>query len=650
MKNLLSFFAIIIMSLSALAVQKNTIVTIDGRPVSKEEFEIIYRKNNTNLNDENEVKTPQEYMKMFIDFKLKVIEAENRGLDTTQSFKTELAGYRDELAKTYLTDVNVTDSMVKVAYYRSVNFIKVSHILIEVKQDASPEDTLKAYNKLIEIRNMYLNKEKTFGELALEYSMDPGSARDSGSLPYFSAFKMITLFENKAYSIKVGEVSMPFRTQVGYHILKVDDLKPSQGEMKVAHIMKKFSNNIEVSAEEDNKVKAFMDSVYTLLQNGADFGKLARELSDDKLAAQNDGVMKFISLEFGVPEFVDAAFSLKNDGDYTKPVRTKYGWHIIKRIEHRPDPTFEEKKAELTKKIKDDPLRSDYSKYRFVQNLKKEYGYTQYNDNLKKFKEIIQSTSADTLYKLPESCEKIVLFKFADKEYTALDYFKTIISHYKLSYILKYKFLIGFDEYINELAIAYEDSRLEEKYPDFKYLIKEYHDGMLLFSVMETEVWNKAIEDSLGLANYYEQNKGKYLLGEHFDGLLIKCDDEASRKLIEQSIEKGITDPDSLMEIANNDGKKNKVTKGRWEKGSNHQIDYLVWKGEKPRDLNEKLQFVSGTIKENGVKTLNEARGLYISDYQALIEKEWLKQLHEKYTVKVNEQLLRKVKSIEKKK
>jgi peptidyl-prolyl cis-trans isomerase SurA len=649
MKNLLSFFALLIISLSALAIQKNTIVTIDGRPVSQEEFEIIYRKNNTNLNDENEVKSPQEYMKMFIDFKLKVIEAENRGLDTAQSFKTELAGYRDELAKTYLTDVNVTDSMVKVAYYRSVNFIKVSHILLEVKEDASPDDTLKAYNKLIEIRNMYLNKEKTFGQLALEYSNDTGSARDSGNIGYFSAFKMITLFENKAYATKVGEVSMPFRTQVGFHILKVEDLKPSQGEMKVAHIMKKFSTNNDVPAEEDRKAKAFMDSVYNLLQNGADFGKLARELSDDKLAAQNEGVMRFISLEFGVPEFANAAFTLKNDGEYTKPVRTKYGWHIIKRIEHRTDPTFEEKKAELTKKIKDDPLRSDYSKYRFTQNLKKEYKYSPYNDNIKKFKEIIQSTCTDTLLSLPESCEKIVLFKFADKEYTARDYFNTILSHYKLSYILKYKFLIGFDEYINELAIAYEDSRLEDKYPDFRYLIKEYHDGMLLFSVMETEVWNKAIEDSVGLVNYYENNKGKFQLGEHFDGLLIKCDDEDSRKLIEQSIEKGITDPDSLMKISNIDGKKNKATKGRWEKGANRQIDYLVWKGEKPRDLNEKLQFVSGTLKESGVKTLNEARGLYISDYQALIEKEWLKQLHDKYPVKVNEQLLRKVKSIEKK-
>jgi peptidyl-prolyl cis-trans isomerase SurA len=649
MKNLLSIFVIFIMLSTNLAAQKNTIVTIDGRPVSTEEFETIYKKNNSNLNDENEVKSPQEYMKMFIDFKLKVIEAENRGLDTTQSFIDELAGYREELAKTYLTDVGVTDSIVKLAYYRTKNLVKVSHILIQLTANASPEDTLKAYNKMIDIRNQYLNKEKTFGELAKEYSEDTGSANDSGSLPYFTAFKMITPFENAAFSTKVGEISMPIRTQVGFHLIKSEDLKPSQGEIKVAHIMKKFSNINEVNAEENQRCKAFIDSVYTLLQNGADFGSLAKELSDDNISAKHDGVMKFISQDFAIPEFADAAFSLKSDGDYSKPIMTKYGWHIIKRLEHRPVPTFEEMEVELTKKVKADPLRSKYSKMKFIENMKKEYGFSSYNDNIKKFNDIL-STSPDTLYKLPEDCEKLVLFKFAGKENTADSYFKSIYGQYHLSFILKFKFINGLDEYINQVITAHENSMLEEKYPEFKYLIKEYHDGILLFSIMESEVWNKAIEDSLGLTKFYEQNKGKFLLGEHFDGLLIKCVDEDSKKLIEQSIEKGITDPDSLMQIANKDEKKNIVTKGRWEKGANRQVDYLVWKGEKPHDLNENLQFVSGSIKENGIKTLDEARGLYISDYQATIEKDWLQKLHAKYTVQVNDKLLRKVKSIEKKK
>ena len=640
---------------TSLGAQKNTIVTIDGRAVSKEEFENIYQKNNTNLNDENEVKSPKDYMKMFIDFKLKVIEAENRGLDTTQSFISELAEYRDELAKTYLTDVNVTDSMVKEAYYRTVNLVKVNHILISLGENATPEDTLKVYNKMIEIRNMYLNKEKTFDELAKEFSEDPSSAKESGSLPYFSAFKMIKPFEDVAFTTKIGEVSMPFRTRFGYHILKVIDLKPSRGEVKVAHIMKEFKNANEVPSDEDNRDKAIIDSVYTLLQNGSDFGKLAQEISDDRQSGRNNGEMNYyISEDFAVKDFADAAFNLQKIGDYSKPLRTKFGWHIIKLIDRHPVLSFEEMQSDLTKKVKTDPSRSKQSKTKFIENLKKEYGFTLNDDNFKKLKELAKTIPTDTLDNLPENCKNLILFRFAGKDFTSDQYFKFILSkpiNKERNFIRTNHLNVCLDEFIEKELTSYEDSRLEEKYPEFRYLIKEYHDGILLFSIMESEVWNKAIDDSLGLTKYYDQNKGKYQFGENFDGLLITCVDAESRKTIEKSIANGITNPDSLMGIANKDnGKNNKVIKGRWEKGSNRQIDYLVWKAEKPGNFNEELEFTSGSIKNGGVKTLDEARGLYISDYQAVIEKEWLKQLREKYVVKIDESLLRKVKSLEKKK
>jgi peptidyl-prolyl cis-trans isomerase SurA len=652
MKKLFSFLVISIMLTTTLVAQKNTIVTIDGRAVSKEEFENIYQKNNTNLNDENEVKSPKDYMKMFIDFKLKVIEAENRGLDTTQSFINELAEYRNELAKTYLTDVNVTDSMVKQAYYRTANLVKVNHILISLAENASPEDTLKIYNKMIEIRNMYLNKEKTFDELAKEYSEDPSSAKESGSLPYFSAFKMIKPFEDVAFTTKIGEVSMPFRTRFGYHILKVIDLKPSRGEVKVAHIMKEFKNANDVSTDEDNRNKVVIDSVYKLLQNGSDYGKLAQEISDDKQSGRNNGEMNYyISEDFAVKDFADAAFNLQKIGDYSKPIRTKFGWHIIKLIDRHPVLSFEEMQSDLTKKVKGDPTRNKQSKTKFIENLKKEYGFTLNDNNFKTLKELVKTITTDTLYQLPEKCSKLVLFRFAATDYTSDEYFTFILNkliNKERNFIRTNHLNVCLDEFIEQALTDYENIHLEDKYPEFKYLIKEYHDGILLFSIMESEVWNKAIDDSLGLTKYYDQNKGKYQFDENFDGLLITCVDADSRKIIEKSIADGITNPDSLMAIANKDNeKKNRVVKGRWEKGSNRQIDYFVWKAEKPDNLNEELQFTSGTIKNGGVKTLDEARGLYISDYQAVIEKEWLEQLRKKYVVKINEPLLRKVKSLE---
>jgi peptidyl-prolyl cis-trans isomerase SurA len=641
---------ILLLSLSQLLIaQKNSVVTIDGRPISKEEFEVIYQKNNTNLNDDNEVKSPQEYMQMFIDFKLKVIEAENRGLDTTEAFKTELKGYRDELAKTYLTDVSVTDSMVKEAYYRSTHLIKASHILIELSDKSTPEDTLKAYNKLIEIRNMYLNKEKSFEELAKEFSEDPSAITEGGKLPCFGAFRMLTAFENGAYATPVGEVSMPVRTSVGFHLIKVDEIIPSLGEMKVGHIMKKFSTNVDIPESEDKAVHAFIDSLYQLVLNGADWAELAKEYSDDKLAAQNGGIMRFISQEFSVPEFADAAFALKTDGEVAKPVRTKYGWHLIKRIETKPPQTFEEAKGELTKKVKADPTRSNYSKLRFINNMKAEYGYTQYDENIKSFQKRTEAECPDTLYTLPQQIGSLVLLKFGGKDYDVAHYFESTMEKYKLPYILKNIFINGLDQYFEEIITAHENSRLEIKYPEFSYLIREYHDGILLFSIMETEVWNKAIQDSLGLLNYYNQHKDKYTFGEHFDGLLIKCDSEETRKVIEKAIADGNTDAESLQALAINiGGNKNSVVKGRWEKGANRYIDYFAFKGEKSRDIKEDTQFVVGSIKNGGTKTLDEARGLFISDYQSIIEDEWLKELHGKYKIVINEKLLRKVKSLKK--
>jgi peptidyl-prolyl cis-trans isomerase SurA len=632
-----------------MSAQKNVVVTIDGRQISKDEFEVIYKKNNSTLNDESEVKSPKEYMNMFIDFKLKVIEAENRGLDTLATFRNELKGYRDELAKTYLTDVSLTDSMVREAYYRSVNFVKVSHILLELSEDALPDDTLKAYNKLVEIRNMYLNKEKSFDALAREYSEDPSAASNGGSLPYFGAFKMITPFENAAFATPVGEISMPVRTQAGMHLVRVENRVPSLGEMKVGHIMIKFSNNTGVTEEEDLRVHSLIDSLYALVQNGEDWATVSREFSDDKITANNDGIMKFITQEFSVPEFAEAAFALKKDGEIAKPLKTIYGWHLIKRVETKPAPTFEELEIELTKKVKADPKRSVYSKNKFIDNMKKEYGFVSNNDNIKEFIATISAIESDTLYQFPANCTKSVLFKFAGKEYTPEDYFNTIRTQFHIDYVIKSRFILGFDEYVEKLITDHENSFLEEKYPDFRYLIKEYHDGILLFSIMETEVWNKAIEDSLGLLDYYEKNKDKYLLGEHFDGLLIKCDSEETRALVEKEIAGGNTNADSLQVLAKDaGGAKNSVVRGRWEKGTNRFIDYLAFNGEKPRDFKENLHFVVGITKADGIKTLDEARGLYISDYQGVIEKEWLDQLKNKYSIKINEKLLKKVKSLKK--
>ncbi|HPR32547.1 MAG TPA: peptidylprolyl isomerase, partial [Prolixibacteraceae bacterium] len=628
------------------------IVTIDDKPITKEEFEVVYQKNNTNLSDEKDVKSPEEYMEMFIDFKLKVREAENRGLDTTEAFRKEFLGYREELAKTYLTDARVTDSLIRETYNRTLHFVKVSHILINLDKNALPDDTLRVYNRMADIRKQILNQEISFEEAAVNYSDDPSVQENKGNLGYFSAFKMITPFEDACFTTPVGEITLPVRTSLGYHLIKVVDKIASKGEVKVAHIMKRFSITDSVSVEEDMRLKAEIDSLYHLLKNGEDFARLARECSDDKIAAKNNGEMRFINEGFFSEEFAKAAFALKNDGDYSAPIRTRYGWHIVKRLEHKPPKTFEESEKDIASKVKGDPARSQHSKDRFLQNVKKEYGFTPYPDNVNQFFSGLIKAETDSILPddLPKEKTELVFFHFAGKDFTGKEYLNYVVWRTSGAEKISKNFLTSqYDGFEESILTNHEEKRLEEKYPDFKYLLQEYHDGILLFSVMESDVWNVALQDTVGLEKYYEQNKGKYFFGEHFDGLYIKCYNEDARKKADSLIAAGITDPDQLTELINIDGEQNiRIQKGKWERGSSRYVDFLVWKDTKPRDLDEPLYFMYGSLKDSAVKNLEEARGLYLSDYQDVIEKEWIKHLRDKYEVSVNKRLLKKVKSLKK--
>jgi len=292
---------------------------------------------------------------------------------------------------------------------------------------------------------------------------------------------------------------------------------------------------------------------------------------------------------------------------------------------------------ELLGRVKSEPQRSRYCKAKFTEKMKALYGYKYYDDDAQKFYSYIDNLENDTITgDLPQNIAQLKLFNFAGKDYSANEYFEFIKAKTK-GRTTKQLVKIKLYDFEDVTATEYEDSRLESKYPEFKALVDEYHDGILLFTIMEKEVWNKAVEDSVGLQKFYDQNKNKYPLGEHFDGLLIKCNDKETKASIDKWISEGITDPTVLEgKVNTEDSVKVTVSKGRWEKGSNKYIDFLVWNSEKPSDFVDDLYYIHGSVKPSGMKTLDEARGLYISDYQTILEKEWLKYLHEKYAVTVN--------------
>lgn len=630
MSRILLSIVLLMIAFNSLSQSDETLITIGNTKVSKGEFERIYQKNNNNLYNETEKKTPEEYLDLFVDFKLKVIEAEQLKMDTSSVFKNELAGYREELAAPYLTDVKYNEKMVRDLYERTTKEVNASHLLLMVPKDATPEQDTAIFKRIKEIRKEIMDG-KDFNEAAVEYSEDPSAKTNKGSLGYFTAFQMVVPFENAAFTTPVGEVSQPVRTSFGYHLLKVNDIRDNQGEILVAHIMKMFPQDI--TPEIKSELKSQIDSIYIELQNGADFAELAKTKSDDKRSAVQGGEMAWFSAGRMVPEFADAAFALKNIGDYTVPIETAYGYHIIKKLNTKPVPTFEESKAMLETRIKQDPERSITSKQVFVDKLKVEYNY---RENAETKNKLHNKNSNDTL-----EFTNLELFNIDNKSYS-VEQFQKYLQEQNAEPV---PFLSQFNIWVEYEITALENSKLERKYPDFRYLIQEYHDGILLFNISEEKIWNFASQDSVGLEAFYKKNPNKYTWEERFKGLVVTCKNDSVREEADKFFAADMTVAE-ITDLLNTKENLITITEGAWEKGANPVVDFYVWNGAKPNNFNSELSFIRGDKISPEPKTLDEARGLYVSDYQKYLEDKWIKELRSKYKITVNKKLLKAINGV----
>ena len=585
--------------------------------------------------------TPKEYLELFVNFKLKVEEAQALGLDTVKTFLDELNGYRKDLASTYLTDISFNEKMVEEMYRRKTLEVNASHILIQLDKNATGKDTLDAYNKINAIRNRIVEGGANFEKLAFENSEDPSAKSNKGKLGYFSAFQMVYPFEEAAFTTPIGEISKPVRTDYGYHILRVNSIRPAKGQIKCAHIMKSFPENS--TTEQRNKLKNTIDSVHALLENGRDFAELAKQFSDDKRSAKNGGEIPWFSTSNMIASFSEAAFALEKDGDFTDAVVTSYGYHIIKRLDYKPIPPFEEVKGEIEQKIRKDADRSNRNKAAFIAKMKKEYQFQENKENMKSFyQQIGSSANMEDL----KNEGPIGLFMLDSVSYTSDSFQKYIESHQlQLSSISESVFKQIFKSWAETEITNYEDSKLEEKYPDFKYLLKEYHDGILLFNLSEQKIWNFAATDTTGLEAHYNVNKDKYFWGDRFKGLIITCKNQETRDKVDSYFESNVP-VQEILDIINTDDQLVTIEDGAWEQGANPIVDYYVWEMEKPKNIDENLVYIRGDKVGSEAKTLNEARGMYISDYQNHLEKKWVEILRDKYKVKVYKSVLKKIKEV----
>lgn len=638
----------ILFSLSLSAQKKSeTIVSIGTEKVSKEEFEANYRKNNTNILDKKELKSPEEYLDLYIKFKLKILEAEKLGYDTVRSFREELGGYRKDLAKPYLTDVSFNEEMVKTAYYRTQYERKASHLLIRVTPDASPADTLIAWNKINDLRRQIITGAD-FNEMAAKYSEDPSAVQNKGLLGYFSVFQMVFPFEDMTYRTPVGQVSEIVRTRFGYHLIKVQDERLADGEIKVAHIMKMFPKQASEETIANLKLKA--DSIWQEAISGADFAKLAKKYSDDKQLSNEEGVMNWFTRNNMVPQFAEAAFALKNDGDISPVIRTPYGWHIIKRLERKTTQPLEKLRPELEAKIKQNPAISKHSDEAFDRKLRAEY---QLKVDEPIFSRLIGSVSDSAIWKNINSDKKLnekPLITFADQK-LKVGAFTDFLQKQNFTPVVnkaEAQLKEMLNKYINQELLAYENSQLEKKYPDFARLYQEYHDGILLFNISKDKIWDVATTDTARLQNYFDHTTKKHYWGDRFKGFIIQAKDTETRSKVETLLNGKEVGKQDLIDLFNTKTENNiQITDVALEKGENPIVDYFIWGGAKPSGFDETTTFVHGKIVKNEMKQLNDAWGLYSSDFQEQIEKEWVDELLKKYPVSINQNVLKKIPVIE---
>ena len=652
MKNILNttlLLALLIGSVDLFAQKKDPVLlTVDGQNITLSEFEAVYKKNNREeVVDQEDLK---EYLELYINFRLKVREAEALGLDTAKKFVQELKGYQKQLAKPYLTDKTVTEKLVKEAYERSLKDVNASHILLKVGPDALPKDTLKVYNKIMDVRKQALKGD--FAELAKKYSEDPSAKENGGDLGWFSSMRMVYPFETAAFTTPVGEISAPVRTRFGYHILKVNGEREALGEISAAHIMIKTDK--EASEEQVAEAKKKINEVKDLLDKGESFEDLARKYSQDRGSANKGGALPRFGTGRMVPAFEKAAFDLKEDGEYSEPFLTQYGWHIVKRLERFPVPSFEESEKTLSSKVAKDS-RSQMSQTVVLNRIKKDYGFQENRKALDAVGALLDSTLIDGKWDpspakdLNESVFSIGKKKFTQADFA--DYIATRQTRRKDDDLLV--MMNGmYTKYVNESLLAYEESKLEEKYPEYKALLKEYRDGILLFDLTDDKVWSKAVKDTAGLKAYHAEHQNDFMWEKRLDAELYYAQNDSILEPLEKALKKkskkGSPSKEELIKNFNANSALNlRVESDKYEKNEEEILENVAWeKGlQGPIKSGDNQVFVLvKEVLEPAPKSLKEARGLVTAAYQNYLEEQWIKELRDKYEYSANAELLKKIK------
>ncbi len=650
-KNLIAAAIMLSVTCTTYAQTDATLFTVKGTPVTASEFKYIYSKTNQDKADFSE-KSLREYLELYTNFKLKVQKARDMRLDTIASLNSELEGYKKQLAKSYLEDKEVTDKLIREAYDRMQLDLDISHMLVSCDRNKPATDTLRAYNRVKDWLRM-LQKGAPFEKMALDSSEDKSAKDNRGNLGFITAMLPDGYYEvEKAiYSAKIGDIIGPVRSNSGYHLIRVNASRPARGEVEVNQILiRKGEGPDKIAAK---KMRA--DSAYNALLAGEKWETVCQKYSEDKATASKGGYLGFFGINRYQKVFEDAAFDLQKDGDFSKPTETTLGWHIIQRKSRRPVATFEQLKRGLSERVKRDS-RSELAKQAIISRIKKDGGYMEDRKLLAAWTAKQADTVFHTFKWKPDPAKpQDVLFHYGqNKIYTIADFedYCQRAGRDRMrgaGYPVQETINKLYKTWGDETAMSFEESQLDRKYPEFKSLMREYEEGILLFEALKQNVWDRANNDTIGLQKYFDEELAmKYKWDERARVSIytLKTDDpKVLAKVRDLAAKKPAAD---VIKKFNKKGKPEVLTvlEKMYEKGKNKDLGDL-WKGgdmtvAKSDTTTKTASFLKiEQIVPPTPKTLSESRGYAVADYQDFLEKKWILDLRKEYPVVLNEAVLK---------
>ena len=604
--------------------QKNNevLLWIDDKPIYTEEFYRVYNKNKDAV-IKSEDQDIDQYLNLFLEFKLKLISAYDSNLDQNENFKNDFSKYREQLLDSYIKDQEIDEDLIRATYERMKYEVNASHMLIKCEPNAEPKDTLIAFKKIAEAREQVLNGNP-FEEVAKRFSEDPSAVQNGGNLSYFSVFDMVYPFEEKAYNTEVGELSEPFRTGFGYHILKVNDKRLAKGEIEVGHIYVKNKEGDSIFAQHQ------IQDIYQKIQQGEDFSFLAQKYSDDETSASNGGKLPRFGTGRMIKVMEDRAFALENVGDVSEPFQTPYGWHLFKLLEKYPVPTLQEAREGIVMQLQRGN-RTEILKKDFASRIAKDL--------------TVKSINTQELFSISNNSsnniDKIVL-NIENKSYKYKEFqdFSKELHNIRLN--------DQFDQFKTEMIIQYYRDNLENNNEELAITLNEYKDGLLLFELLENKIWKAAELDSLALQNYFEKNAENYFWKQSTHCIIANCNEKVFAEKVRNL----------LMERKSTEEIKKEVNEGAaiHVLFSENLIELPSTKLPKEFDLKIGVSDIYSEdenhftvvdvleIKPPRQKKLEECRGQVINDFQNNLEQEWIASLKEAHKIKWNKKAVNQVK------